>query len=74
MALETVDVNAAANRLVSPQAEPEDFDNESSLRPKSLDEYIGQDKAKENLSIYLQKSVFRRLVRQSWQWRAAMEI
>ena len=26
MALETVDVNAAANRLVSPQAEPEDFD------------------------------------------------
>ena len=46
MALETVDVNAAANRLVSPQAEPEDFDNESSLRPKSLDEYIGQDNAK----------------------------
>ena len=27
-----------------------------------------------NLSIYLQKSVFRQLVRQSWQWRAAMEI
>lgn len=54
MALETVDVNAAANRLVSPQAEPEDFDNEASLRPRSLDEYVGQDKVKENLSIYLQ--------------------
>ncbi len=45
----------AVPRLVSPQAEPEDFDNEASAcARKRLEEYIGQDKAKENLSIYLQ--------------------
>ena len=34
MAIESVDVNPAA-RLVSPDPEPEDFDNEASLRPKT---------------------------------------
>src|SRR5699024_8215574 len=45
--------------LVSPDPEPEDFDNEASLRPKTLDEYIGQEKAKENLKIYLQAAKMR---------------
>lgn len=58
MAIESVDVNPAA-RLVSPDPEPEDFDNEASLRPKTLDEYIGQEKAKENLKIYLQAAKMR---------------
>ncbi|MEG2394109.1 MAG: Holliday junction branch migration DNA helicase RuvB, partial [Ruthenibacterium sp.] len=58
MAIEAVDVNTTA-RLVSPEPEPEDFDNELSLRPKTLDEYIGQDKAKENLKIYLQAAKLR---------------
>ena len=31
------------------------FDAEATLRPKTLEEYIGQDKAKENLRVYLKK-------------------
>lgn len=58
MALETTQVNNT-QRLVSPEPEPEDFDNEASLRPKTLDEYVGQEKAKENLKIYLQAAKMR---------------
>jgi len=32
---------------------PADADNENSLRPKTLEEYIGQAKAKENLKVYI---------------------
>ncbi len=42
------------NRIVSPEYEGGDGDVEVSLRPKTLDEYIGQDKAKENLAIYME--------------------
>lgn len=42
------------NRMISPEYNGEDGDIEVSLRPKTLDEYIGQDKAKDNLSIYMQ--------------------
>ena len=41
------------SRLVSPDAAPADAAEELSLRPKTLDDYIGQEKAKNNLSIYL---------------------
>ena len=42
------------NRILDTSEIPEDSaDGENPLRPKTLDEYIGQDKAKENL-----KSVF----------------
>ena len=58
MALETVQVDPN-QRVVSPQPEPEDQDSEASLRPKSLEEYIGQDKAKENLKIYLRAAQMR---------------
>jgi len=47
--------NDYAGRLVAPQVtkdENEDF--EVSLRPKTLDEYIGQEKVKDNLKIYIQ--------------------
>lgn len=37
----------------------EDGENENSLRPKTLDEYIGQEKAKENLSILLEAAKLR---------------
>lgn len=40
-------------RLVTSHRIPEDKDNENSLRPRTLAEYIGQEKIKENLSIYL---------------------
>ncbi len=42
------------SRIVSSSFnEAEDSENEPGLRPKTLDEYIGQSKAKENLKIYI---------------------
>ena len=41
-------------RLASPEFNEADSDVEVSLRPKTLDEYIGQTKVKENLNIYMQ--------------------
>jgi len=40
--------------LLLPDAAEEDFVMESSLRPTALEDYIGQNKVKERLSIYLQ--------------------
>lgn len=40
-------------RLVTPAYEREDSEIEHSLRPQTLSEYIGQDKAKENLSVFI---------------------
>ena len=42
------------NRIVSTEFSPSDGDLENSLRPKQLSDYIGQDKVKENLSVYIQ--------------------
>lgn len=42
------------NRIVTPDLSPEDTDLEFSLRPRQLIDYIGQDKAKENLSVYIE--------------------
>lgn len=47
------------NRIVSPEYEGSDGDVELSLRPKVLGEYIGQDKAKENLAIYMEAAKHR---------------
>lgn len=41
------------NRIVSPDLNEVDNDIEISLRPKTFNEYIGQEKAKENLKIYI---------------------
>lgn len=42
------------SRIITSDFTPEDNDIESSLRPKTLDEYIGQEKVKENLSVYIE--------------------
>lgn len=42
------------NRIVAPEFLSADSDIEVSLRPKTLDEYIGQEKAKENLRVYIE--------------------
>lgn len=42
------------NRIVTPDLSPEDSDVEFSLRPRRLTDYIGQEKAKENLSVYIE--------------------
>ncbi len=43
--------NEFDNRLIDAKFSPEDADNERSLRPTCLDDYVGQTKAKENLKI-----------------------
>lgn len=42
------------NRIVSTEFTQADGDIENNLRPKQLSDYIGQDKVKENLSVYIQ--------------------
>jgi len=45
----------AEDRLVAPEAMPmEDMDSEFSLRPMSMGEYIGQEKVKNQLAIYVE--------------------
>lgn len=41
------------NRMSAPEYTPADEDIENSLRPKQLTDYIGQEKVKKNLSIYI---------------------
>ena len=48
------------NRIVSPEYSYSDSDTEISLRPKTLDEYIGQEKVKSALSIYIKAARLRK--------------
>ncbi len=48
------------NRLVSAEDIPEDFDSDNPLRPKTLSEYIGQEKVKENLSVFIEAAKIRK--------------
>lgn len=41
-------------RIISTEADIEELNSEYSLRPKYLDEYIGQNKVKENLKIFIE--------------------
>lgn len=41
-------------RIISTQVQDEDLKIEKSLRPQTLDDYIGQKKAKENLRVYIE--------------------
>ncbi|MEG0249222.1 MAG: Holliday junction branch migration DNA helicase RuvB [Peptostreptococcus sp.] len=41
-------------RIITSSIKEEDFDIENSLRPKSLDEYLGQEKSKEQLKIFIE--------------------
>lgn len=43
-----------SNRIIEPEYNESDTDIEYSLRPKVLDEYIGQDKVKENMKVYIE--------------------
>ncbi len=40
--------------MISTQVQEEDLKIEKSLRPQTLDDYIGQQKAKENLKVYIE--------------------
>ena len=52
--IETNANNERRERIIEPDFTPEDVDLEYSLRPKTLTEYIGQDKVKENMKIYIE--------------------
>ncbi|MBQ8837453.1 MAG: Holliday junction branch migration DNA helicase RuvB [Clostridia bacterium] len=47
------------NRIVDSSYTPMDTEVEVSLRPKTLDDYVGQAKAKENLKIYIDAAKMR---------------
>lgn len=47
------------NRIVTPEYTSDDSAVEVSLRPKTLEEYIGQKKAKENLSVFIEAAIRR---------------
>ena len=47
------------NRIVAPEYDYNEDDAELTLRPKTLSEYVGQSKAKENLSIYIKAALGR---------------
>ena len=42
------------DRIITSTMQNEDIDVENSLRPKSLDDYLGQEKAKEQLKIFIE--------------------
>ena len=46
-------------RLASPEYGIEESDYEINLRPKTLDEYIGQEKVKDNLDVYMHAALKR---------------
>ena len=43
-----------AKRIITTDVLEEDVKNDANLRPQTLDEYIGQEKAKSNLKIYIE--------------------
>ena len=47
------------NRIMTTSYTRDDTSTEPSLRPKALDEYIGQEKAKENLKVYIEAAKIR---------------
>lgn len=41
------------NRVIEPKADKDDSEFDLTLRPKNLHDYVGQDKIKENLSVFM---------------------
>ena len=47
------------DRLISPSYRQEDAETDQNLRPRRLEEYIGQEKVKENISVFIQAALER---------------
>ncbi|PGS46113.1 Holliday junction branch migration DNA helicase RuvB [Bacillus sp. AFS041924] len=47
------------DRILSGESSGEEFDQELSLRPQTLKEYIGQDKVKKNLQVFIEAAKMR---------------
>src|SRR5919199_6743026 len=54
------EIKAGQERAVAGEATPEDIQAEPSLRPRRLEEYIGQTKVTSNLKIFLRAAIARR--------------
>lgn len=48
------------DRILNPSEITEDTENDNPLRPQTLDEYIGQEKVKENLKVFIDAAKFRK--------------
>jgi Holliday junction DNA helicase RuvB len=48
-----------SERLVSPEAQPEEQVYDRALRPKRFEDFVGQDKIKENLRVFVQAALKR---------------
>ena len=48
------------NRMIDPEYVPEDAEVENPLRPRALSEYVGQEKAKQNLSVFMEAAKLRK--------------
>ena len=46
-------MSEAENRVISPADRPDDIEQEANLRPRTLEEYVGQPAMREKLSIFL---------------------
>jgi Holliday junction DNA helicase RuvB len=55
-----VGARRAADRLLDPGAQPDDRVEDTTLRPRTLDEYVGQDRIKANLRVFIQAARERR--------------
>ena len=61
-------------RIISTEILTEDAKIENSLRPLKLDDYVGQEKVKRNLKVYIKAAKERRFTRPclilwtSWTW------
>ncbi len=49
----------SSERVISASVQPEENENEWSLRPRSLTEYIGQERIKDNLSLFIEAAAKR---------------
>ncbi len=47
-------LNTGENRIITPDMRPDDRETELTLRPMSLDTYVGQSKVKENMKVYME--------------------
>jgi Holliday junction DNA helicase RuvB len=47
------------DRLISPSYRQEDVEVDQNLRPRRIEEYIGQEKVKENISVFIQAALER---------------
>ena len=54
-------MDLSEERIVCPGLENEDNDIETSLRPRTIDDYIGQEKVKENMKIFIEAAKKREL-------------